>query len=137
MALEDEDTVVEVRSEPEEEEVLPAKSDHPNMEVRPVRSTTSQVQSASNSEKLRELRELQVKNMKNDLGVYNSFSLPPRSYPSPNVFYVEGTPSKFWLSINNPAVSELNSLIKVFNVPCFLALLIYSLYSLEVAHETE
>ena len=58
MALEDDDTLVKARSEPEEEEVLSAKLEHPNVDVRPVSCTTSQGQSASNSEKLRELRDL-------------------------------------------------------------------------------
>ena len=57
--------------------------------------------------------ELQIENLENDLGVYSSFSLSPGSYPSTNVFFVEGTPSKFWLSINHPALAEFHNLIKV------------------------
>ena len=54
--------------------------------------------------------------MKNDLGVYSSFSLPPCIYPRFNVFYVEGTPSRFWLSVDNTAMGEFNYHIKVFTV---------------------
>ena len=48
----------------------------------------------------------------NDLGVYSS-SLSPGLYQNLDVFYVEGTPNKFWLSIDNGALTEFNSLIKV------------------------
>ena len=65
------------------------------------------------TEKLRELRKLQIENLKNDLGVYSSFSLSPGSYPSPNVLYVEGTPSRFWLTIDHPALAVFNTLINV------------------------
>ena len=85
-----------------EEEVTSTRSEEPNEEV------------------LRELRQLQIENMKNDLGVFSGFSLPPGSYPSLNVFYTEGTPSRFWLTIATTALGEFNSLIKVFSFFLFV-----------------
>ena len=124
MALEDEFPVVEFSSETELEEAHLFRSEDPITEVSPRQteapissSIPSQVQgnvqSASSSLKLREVRKLQIENLENDLGVYSSFSLSPGSYPSTNVFFVEGTPSKFWLSINHPALAEFHNLIKV------------------------
>ena len=123
MALENEFPDVEISSETELEEAHLFRSEDPITEVSPrqreapISSTPSQVQgnvqSASSSLKLREVRKLQIENLENDLGVYSSFSLSPGSYPSTNVFFVEGTPGKFWLSINHPALAEFHNLIKV------------------------
>ena len=74
---------------------------------------------------------MQMENLKEDLGVYSSFSLSPGRYQTLNVFYVEGTPSQFWLNIDTLALTEFQSLIKVrtffvfsFSLPqpifCFL-----------------
>ena len=52
--------------------------------------------------------------------VYSGFSLPPGSYPSLNVYYTEGTPSRFWLTISSKALGEFNSLIKVSSLFLFV-----------------
>ena len=113
---------VEVSSVPGEEEVLSSRPEDPNTEVGPrqlespvpiITPVPVPLPSASHSDQSREVTELQIENIKKDLGVYSSSSLPPGSYQALNVFYVTGTPSKFWLSIDNGVLTEFNSLIKV------------------------
>ena len=95
----------------EEEELhLSSRSEDPNTEVSPVPAPAP---SGSHSNQLREVIQHQIENFKKNLGAYSSFSLPLGCYQSLNVFYVEGTPSKFWLSIDTGALTEFNSLIKV------------------------
>ena len=141
-----EDTVEDVSSALEEEEVL-SRSKDPNTEVSPrwpeipvstIPPVPVPVPSAFHSDQLREVKELQIENIKKELGVYSSFSLSPGPYQALNVFYVDGTPSKFWLSIDNRALNEFNSLLKVFSCifPFFVSRqLIYC--SLEVTEVSE
>ena len=115
----------EVSSVPEMEEGLSSRPEDPKTEVsprppeRPVATTTTTsvpvpVHSSVQSQQMKKIKQLQVENLKKDLSVFGSFSLSPGSYSSFNVFYVEGTPGKFWLSIDNGALTEFNFLIKVF-----------------------
>ena len=120
-----EDTAEEVSSAPEEEDLhLPCSREDPNTEVSPSQLERSVITSApasapasssSHCEQLRKVKQLQIENLKNNLGVYSSFSLSPGTYQNLNVFYVEGTPSKFWLSIDNRALTNFNYLIKVLS----------------------
>ena len=124
----------EVSSVPEMEEGLSSRPEDPKTEVsprppeRPVATTTTTsvpvpVHSTVQSQQMKKIRQLQVENLKNDLGVFGSFSLSPGSYSSFNVFFVEGTPSKFWLNIDNGALTEFNFLIKVFKTCLFSSFL--------------
>ena len=151
-AGEEEEEVCSVPGEEEEEEeekILSSRPEDPNTEVNPrqlespvlvptITPVPVPVPSPSQSGQLRKVTELQIENIKKDLGVYSSFSLPLGSYQALNVFYVDGTPSKFWLSIDNGVLTEFNSLIKVFSCvffPFFPRQLIYC--SLEVTDVSE
>ena len=120
--LTSEDTAEEVSFAPEKEEVLSSRQEDSNTEVspRPLESPVAttpvpvSVHSSVQSQQMKKIKQLQVENLKKDLSVFGSFSLSPGSYSSFNVFYVEGTSGKFWLSVDNGALTEFNFLIKVF-----------------------
>ena len=123
-ALEEVSSVPVSRPEDPKTEVSPRPLE------RPVATTTTTsapvpvtVHSTVQSQQMKKIRQLQVENLKKDLGVFGSFSLSPGSYSSFNVFFVEGTPSKFWLNIDNGALTEFNFLIKVFKTCIFSSFL--------------
>ena len=91
---------------------LEEETQDPNTEVSP-RQLERPITTSTPPAWLREVIQMQMENLKEDLGVYSSFSLSPGRYQTLNVFYVEGTPSQFWLNIDTLALTEFNSLIKV------------------------
>ena len=62
--------------------------------------------------RLADLREVQMKEIKEELGCYSS-SLTVGSYPDLNVWYEGGSPERFWLRVNTRALQNMNSFIKV------------------------
>ena len=94
-----EDTVREVSSSPEGLNTDPRSA---NQDVAPVLSTSCS-----------EIKLQLINQLMTELGVYNTIPLPPGSHQSLHVFYVTGTPSRFWLSIDSPALEKFNKLIKV------------------------